>query len=136
MEASVFVTILIKHLIKVCITKLPIIIYSDGCGYQNRNSVIGNALLHFQAHNVQIEQKFLVKGYTQMEYDSIHSLKEKLFFLPYDFVKIIKKSKITRCRIITYKYFLDCKEYQVYRSIRSMNSEGDPEVKDVRAWCI
>lgn len=68
LEASVFATILIKHLIKYCINKIPIIIYSDGCGYQNRNIVLANALLHFsKCHKVQIERKFLVRGHTQME---------------------------------------------------------------------
>lgn len=47
LEASVFATIIIKHLIKVCFLKIPIIIYSDGCGYQNRNVVLSNALLYF-----------------------------------------------------------------------------------------
>jgi len=123
LEASVFVTILIKHLINVCINKLPIVIYSDGCGYQNRNAVLGNALLHFsKAHNVQIEQKFLVKGHTQMECDSVHSLIERQskgedIFLPYDFVKIIKKSrknlKPLDVELLTYKYFLDFKDYHI-----------------------
>lgn len=144
LEASVFVTILIKHLIKVCINKLPIVIYSDGCGYQNCNAVLDNALLHFsKAHNVQIEQKFLVKGHTQMECDSVHSLIERQskgedIFLPYDFVKIIKKShknpKPLDVELLTYKYFLDFKDYQIYRSIHPGNSKGDPEVKDVRAF--
>lgn len=33
LEASVFATILIKHLTVVCVEKIPIIIYSDGCSY-------------------------------------------------------------------------------------------------------
>lgn len=47
LEASVFATILIKHLIKKCTEKILIIFYSDGCGYQNRNIVLSNALLQF-----------------------------------------------------------------------------------------
>jgi len=44
LEASVFVSIIIKHLQKYYITeKKPIILYSDGYGYQNRNVVMANA---------------------------------------------------------------------------------------------
>lgn len=44
--------------------KKPIIIYSDGCGYQNRNVIMANALLHFAVkHQVTIEQKYLVKAH-------------------------------------------------------------------------
>lgn len=32
LEASVFATIIIKHLLKKCTEKIPIIIYSDACG--------------------------------------------------------------------------------------------------------
>jgi len=57
---------------------LPIIIYSDGCGHQNRNCVMSNALPQYSiAKNVVIEQKCLIKGHTQMECDSAHSLIER-----------------------------------------------------------
>lgn len=82
-EASVFASILIKHFENKCVEPLPIIIYSDGCGYQNRNSIMSNALLEFfKFKNIKIEQKFLIKGHTQMEFDGIHSLIEciKIFF--------------------------------------------------------
>lgn len=36
--------------------------------------------------------------------------------------------------LLTYKYFLDFKDHQIYRSMRPGNSKGDPEVKDVRAF--
>jgi hypothetical protein len=76
LEGSVFVSIIIKHLEKYYINeKKPIIIYSDGCGYQNRNVIMANALLHFSIkYQIIIEQKYLIKGYTQMQCDSVHSL--------------------------------------------------------------
>lgn len=56
----------------------PVILYSDGCGYQNRNSILSNALLHLSvAKKVVIIQKYLEKGHTQMEYDSVHSTIER-----------------------------------------------------------
>lgn len=79
LEASVFVTIVIKHLEKYCLSeKKPIIIYSDGCGYQNINIFMANALLHFSIkHQLIIKQKYLVRGHTHMECDSVHSLIER-----------------------------------------------------------
>lgn len=46
-------------------------------------------------NNITIEQKFLVKGHTQMPCDSIHStiekvLKNKEIYLPSDYLKLTK----------------------------------------------
>jgi len=58
--------------------KKKIIIYSDGCTYQNRNITISNALLNVALqNNIIIEQKFLEVGHTQMECDSMHAMMEK-----------------------------------------------------------
>lgn len=42
------------------------VLYSDGCCYQNRNATLSNALLNVVAklHNITIEQKYLEKGHT------------------------------------------------------------------------
>ena len=54
------------------ITKFTI--FSDGCGYQNRNGLLTNALLVFAVANVcEIAQKYLERGHTQIEVDSVHS---------------------------------------------------------------
>ncbi|KAG8254785.1 hypothetical protein J6590_108141, partial [Homalodisca vitripennis] len=46
---------------------------------QNKNAILSNALLHLSMEsNVVIEQKWLVKGHTQMECDSVHSKIESL----------------------------------------------------------
>jgi len=48
--------------------------WSDGCTYQNRNSTIANALLSVSMRKkITIYQKYLVRGHTQMECDSMHS---------------------------------------------------------------
>lgn len=63
LSASVFVSSIINHLETFCLLdSLPITIYSDGCGYQNRNHYLSNALSNFAVKNKKvIEQKFLEK---------------------------------------------------------------------------
>jgi hypothetical protein len=47
-----------------------LIIWSDGCGYQNRNSTVANAYAHLaMMKSVTITQKYLVSGHSQMECD-------------------------------------------------------------------
>lgn len=128
LETSVFATILIKHLTKVFLEKIPIIIYSDGCGYQNRNITMSNALLQFSKNqNVTIEQKFLIKGHTQMECDSDHSLIErklhnKDIYFPSDCVRITTEArKFSRAydgELLKHDYFYDFKSLKEYLSIR------------------
>lgn len=49
-----------------------VILYSDGCTYQNRNCTLANALLLVaNKTGLTITQKYLEKGHTQMECDSI-----------------------------------------------------------------
>ena len=55
-----------------------LIVWSDGCEYQNRNARLSNALLELaQLTNVTIIQKYLISGHTQMECDSMHSCIER-----------------------------------------------------------
>nr|CAH7765192.1 unnamed protein product [Callosobruchus chinensis] len=80
--------------------KLNIILYSDGCGAQNRNSTLSNALLNFSVeNNVCIIQKYLEKGLTQMECDSMHSTIERkisgrVINVPADYVNLLKTARI------------------------------------------
>lgn len=69
-----FGTLIIDYLNNI-IEKTPTIskisLFSDGCGYQNRNIVVSNALLKFSIdHKVTITQNFQEKGQTQMEVDT------------------------------------------------------------------
>lgn len=70
-----------------------------GCTNQNRNSIMANALLSFSNdYNVEITQKFLEKGHTQMEVDSIHAVIENKIHnqpihLPSDFIKIAASAR-------------------------------------------
>lgn len=47
LESSTFTSIIIDHLTKKCTEKRSIYLISDGCNYQNRNTVLANALLKF-----------------------------------------------------------------------------------------
>lgn len=100
LQSSTFTSIVIHHIEKLIkLTTLPIIIYSDGCGYQNRNVVISNALrlLAMKSSRV-ITQKFLEVGHTHMECDSTHACIERksrnlTFNLPDDFENAIRAAR-------------------------------------------
>ena len=51
-----------------------IVVWSDGCGYQNPNVRVANAYSELsRQHGVVITQKYLVGGHTQMECNSMHT---------------------------------------------------------------
>ncbi|CAG9831812.1 unnamed protein product [Diabrotica balteata] len=82
LKASTFVSYIIHCLEENCVTdfKTLVLIYSEECGYQNRNNVLANALLNFAIkHNVLVFEKYLEPqpGHSQMECDSVHSMIEK-----------------------------------------------------------
>ena len=57
-----------------------VILYRDGCCYQNRNITLFIALIHFAVSRKKtIFQKFLEKGHTWMEVESVHSAIEGKF---------------------------------------------------------
>lgn len=81
MTSNKFATIISKFLqsqLPLPEEKTSLIVYSDGCAYQNRSATVANALLHFACSNkVTVEQEYLEVGRTQMEGDSMHSLIER-----------------------------------------------------------
>ncbi|KAK9745449.1 hypothetical protein QE152_g6956 [Popillia japonica] len=146
LSASAFTMCLIKHLTANCLAaKKPIILFSDGCCYQNRNSILSNALLHFAIdHNVTIEQKYLEKGHTQMECDAVHSrierkLKRRVTQLPSEYISVIREARSNPTPLdvcyLTYKDFLnyDDKTSFIYNSIRPGRVPYDPVVTNLRA---
>lgn len=118
-----------------------IVIYTDGCGYQNRNAVMSNALLNFAVKNkVFIEQKYLEVGHTQMEVDSMHAAierncKNKVINVPADYINIIKYARKENYNVnyLTYDFFKKFDSIQAYKSIRPGRSVGDARVTDIRA---
>lgn len=142
--ASMFVSCIIKHLETYCRDKLPVVLWSDGCTYQNRNQVLSNALLDYAIRTGKdVTQKFLIKGHTQMEVDNVHmliekKLKKKLINLPGQYVSITKtarRSKPLKAVELTHKDFknFDDSALFYYPGIRPGTKSGDPTVYDIRS---
>lgn len=146
LTASTFVSFVIDYLERYCLPKaMPIVIYSDGCTYQNRNNIVANALLNLSIeHNVSITQKYLEPGHTQMECDSVHAaierkLKNREIHVPSDYITVTKEArrKPTPYEAIhvsqnLLKNYGD-KSTWSYNSIRPGRKAGDPAVVDLRA---
>lgn len=144
LQASTFASFVVDYIRRHLSDGKPIILYSDGCTYQNRNSVMSNALLNLaQELNIIIEQKYLVKGHTQMECDSVHAtierkLRNKKIFLPSDYARITEEARSTEpekyeVRMVKYDFFTNFNDNLVYSSIRPGKKAGDPNVVDIRA---
>ncbi|OXA41441.1 hypothetical protein Fcan01_23603 [Folsomia candida] len=142
--ASVFATCLVKYIEEKFTDDLPIVIYSDGCTNQNRNAMMSTALLDYAIKNNKIIiQKFLEKGHTQMEVDSVHSaieckLKKKIIYLPTDYKQICVEARTKPSPYdvvyLNHEYFNNYSghERQRYHSIRPGSKPGDPCVTDIR----
>uniref|UniRef100_A0A1B6K9A6 Uncharacterized protein n=1 Tax=Graphocephala atropunctata TaxID=36148 RepID=A0A1B6K9A6_9HEMI len=130
-------------------------LWSDGCCYQNRSSIMANALLHLAMEKqVVIEQKYLVKGHTMMECDSVHSTIDtilnpkrgtknkktvKEIYLPSQYAQYAREARKKpfpyRSVYLDFSFFHDFskKETTIYDSIRPGKKSGDPKVQDLRA---
>ncbi|KAK9744311.1 hypothetical protein QE152_g7933 [Popillia japonica] len=119
-----------------------IIIYSDGCSGQNRNVTLSNALLHVATlYETVIIQKYLLKGHTQMEVDSVHSAIERIvrkskINLPADYIEICRKARRNpfpyNVHYLTHEFFKNFKLInQYYSSIRPGRTTGDPVVSNI-----
>lgn len=76
-EFSTVICHFVQTKIKMDVIK-RVIHYSDGCPYQNRNSVLSNSLLYISVKTgIIIEQQFLEKSHTAVEYDSMHACVER-----------------------------------------------------------
>ncbi|CAG9818856.1 unnamed protein product [Phaedon cochleariae] len=120
-----------------------IIIYSDGCTSQNRNANLSNALLNMASYyKVTIEQKYLEKGHTQMEADSIHStieqrLRRTDINVPADYVGVCLAARRNPSpylvKYLDYTFFKNFGELKFLSSLRPGKRTGDPVVTDIRA---
>lgn len=147
LTANCFATIVCKFLSTEIIPQLKpqqkIILFSDGCNAQNRNATMANALLNLAVTSkVCIVQKYLEKGHTQMECDSMHStierkLKGRIINVPADYIPICKSArKHPKPYIVNYlnhTFFLNLSKVNLLKSIRPGFKSGDPTVRDLRA---
>ncbi|CAG9773276.1 unnamed protein product [Ceutorhynchus assimilis] len=148
LQASTFASLLVdflkrKYLENNTNQQKPIIIFSDGCTYQNRNAVLANALLALSyQYDVRIIQKFLVKGHTNMECDSVHAtiekkLKNKTISIPNDYHRITAEARANpkpfEVVCPTFEFFYNFNEDLVYESIRPGRKLNEPTVTDIRA---
>ena len=119
-----------------------IILYSDGCCYQNRNVILSNSLLRLAIEaKITIIQKYLEKGHTWMEVDSVHStierrLRHRQIYWPAEYIEVISSARShPRPYIVKdlhFSFFRDFSKITYYRSIRPGTSAGDPQVVDIR----
>lgn len=129
--------------------------WSDGCGYQNRSSIMANALSHLSVEKkVIIEQKYLTKGHTMMECDSVHSTIDTMLnpkrgtknkktvrevYLPSQYSQLTQQARKKpfpyRSTYLAYDFFFDFsnKDTMRYESVRPGKKAGDPTVHDLKA---
>ena len=144
LNSSTFASCLWKFLSdevdKHALTKITL--YSDGCGYQNRNAVVSNTLLEFAiTTGIEIEQKFLVKGHTQMEVDSAHStierkIKNRCINHPSQYADAMRECRPNqpfKVETLEHGFFKDFSGIKYLASIRPGKTKGDPQVHDLRA---
>lgn len=142
LNSDEFATISSNFLVEKVIPKMDdtnreIILYSDGCTYQNRNAILSNALTNLAIlHNITITQKYLEVGHTQMEVDSMHAmiekkLKNQTINVPAEYITICRKAKKNKpyeVKYLNYPYFKSFKELNFYKSIRPGKMKGDAKV--------
>lgn len=119
-----------------------IIIFTDGCTAQNRNATVANAILRLAMEkNVTIFHKYLEKGHTQMEVDSVHSviernLKNKEIFLLSQYRSVTKEARLKPFPYdvmqVDHTFFKDFSKNLLYDTIRPGRGRGDKCVTDIR----
>ncbi|CAJ1057799.1 uncharacterized protein LOC122137067 [Xyrichtys novacula] len=103
------------------------ILWSDGCGYQNRNLQLSNALLRFAMEKKKpVTQKYLERGHTQMECDSVHSvierkLRHREICIPAEYAAVIRGARVNprpyKVRYVNHTFFKDFQQVKLCKSI-------------------
>lgn len=147
LTASEFASIVCKFIVEKIEDKQiepgeSVILYSDGCTYQNRNVTMSNALLNLAMQmKITIYQKILEKGHTQMECDSMHAAIErkvrgKDIYSPAGYIHacLLARLKPKRYHVeyLNHSYFKNFDDVKFYNSIRPGKKKGDPCVVNIR----
>lgn len=144
LRSEVFAYLQHRHFAKI-IRENPdikdIVVWSDGCGYQNRNANVANCFSQLsREHGIVITQKYLVAGHTQMECDSMHSTIERRMltdiFTPRDYTLILQTARLRpspyHVEVVTHEDMLKLNGTYL-QSIRPGKKAGEPTVHDLRA---
>lgn len=143
LEADEFATIVINYLESLSSDVKEVIFWSDGCTYQNRNSTLSSAIYQFVTStkntNIRvIHQKYLVRGHTQMECDSVHSAIESRarnieIYTPIEWETVFKTARAKQpYKVISLSYTFWKSYFPSISSIRPGKRAGDPVVTDIR----
>ncbi|ESO99651.1 hypothetical protein LOTGIDRAFT_173659 [Lottia gigantea] len=98
-------------------------------------------LLLCNKYGIKITQKYLERGHTQMECDSIHAVIEKTvgkkpIYVPQNYVDKICEARVKpfayRVEVVNYAFFKDYSSLGYYSSIRPGIKVGDPVVTNLR----
>ena len=117
-------------------------LWSDGCAYQNRCSVLSSALFSFAfIDQITIFHKYLEVGHTHMECDSVHSTietkrKQITVNLPPDYINIIqgaRKKGEKELSILTI-HSLKFKAVCDIESVKPSKEVGPPYVNDIHQF--
>jgi len=142
LTANVFASCVVDCVSSLASPGDTVVIYSDGCTYQNRNATLSNALLDVSVkHDLNIEQKYLERGHTQMDVDSVHSvieraLKHRAIYIPADYVYVLRTTRTSHpyeVKYLDYTFFKDFSGVKYYQSIRPGNKVGDPQVTNIKS---
>ena len=118
-----------------------IVIYSDCCTYQSRNTILSNMLVNLVVKlGIVIIHKYLEPNHTHMECDSVHSMMEhqlrrKSINSAAMFVDEITKARKKQLYDVAYllhKFFTEYLNMQYYSNIRPGCKKGDPLFTDLR----
>ncbi len=148
LQGSTFATMLCDYIANHsgCKAGDTIIIYSDGCTNQNRNVQVGNALLNLAIEkSITIIQKFLIKGHTQMEGDSVHAcierkIRHRSINVPSDYCRFISEARIKKPYKVKYLDFNFFKSFEGIKFVNSLrppvssssSTDKRPKVVDIR----
>ncbi|XP_022203503.2 uncharacterized protein LOC111060166 [Nilaparvata lugens] len=140
LSASTFASLILVYLKDQLSSEKNIVIFSDGCTYQNRNAIMANALLNYCIENkCTIIQKFLERGHTQMECDSVHSLierklKNREVYLPSNYLTVTMEARKSSPYIAKWVTFDQFTNYSHSSSQRfSSLRPGQNKVTEIKA---
>ena len=102
---------------------------------------LSHALLFFaMKYNKQVIQKYIVRGQTQIEVDSVHALVERsvrinYIYTPESYIPIIKMAKknepFYKVKYVDHTFFHDFSAVDYYSSICPGRLSGDPKVVNI-----